>query len=137
MISGRYRSEHLCINRSRNTEGFCLLSSSCSKTVGNFQHILSTCNALQPTRVKLMKFTADYCNSVPPPVKELLVKLCDPSSSSFCQFLLDCSILPPVISATQQHDGFSVLQQLFHVSRTWTYTLHRERMKQLGRWNPI
>ena len=55
------------------------------------------------------------------------------SHPSFVQFILDCSTLPKVIEATQTL-GPDVLFHLFHISRTWCYTLHRERLKAFGRW---
>jgi hypothetical protein len=135
MISGRYRTELLCSNWSKNKTGICLLSSSCSSNVEDLSHILSSCTALQPTREKLLRFTIDYCTEAPQ-ISELVLSLCKPSSLLFCRFLLDCSSLPSVIGAVQEH-GSEVHQHLFHITRTWVYTLHRERMKLLGRWNPI
>ena len=54
---------------------------------------------------------------------------------SFVTFMLDCSSDPEVI-LLHQDMGFSVLEALFSVTRTWAYILHRERLKLLGRWRP-
>ena len=135
MISGRYRTEQLCSHWSRNKTGSCLLSSTCSSTVEDLTHILSCCHALQPTRVKLMSFTLQYCEEFPT-IKKLTLSLCTPSNPVFCQFLLDCSCIPSVIAAVQ-NQGSDLLNHLFHITRTWVYTLHKERMKLLGRWNYI
>jgi hypothetical protein len=102
MISGRFRTEELCSNWSKNKLGVCLLSKECSSTVENLQHILSLCTALQPTRDKMMKFTEDYSKKFPI-VKDIVLSLCDQSSPLFSQFLLDCSSLPSVIMAAQLH----------------------------------
>ena len=48
------------------------------------------------------------------------------------QFMLDCSVLPSVISAAQKDDNIHAL--LYRVTRTWCYSLHRTRLKLLGRW---
>ena len=48
------------------------------------------------------------------------------------QFVLDCSVLPEVIAASQVDP--SVLALLFKTTRTWCYSLHRTRLKLLGRW---
>ena len=137
MISGRYRSEKLCSNWSfKNQEGFCLLSPDCSSLVEDIPHILSSCSSLQPTRDKLIKFTEEYCKSAPSIIQTLVSSLCKQSSPLFCQFLLDSSILPEVIAAVQT-EGEDVLSHLFHIGRTWIYTLHKTRMKLLGRWNYI
>ena len=133
MISGRYKSESLCRNWSKNKEGFCLLSPSCDQTVEDISHILSTCNGLSTQRSKLISFTASYAATVPA-ITDLILTLCVPSNPNFVQFLLDCSCLPEVILTTQQH-GREVLHHLFLITRIWVYTLHRERMKLLGRWN--
>ena len=135
MISGRYRTEQLCSHWSKNKTGSCLLSPACSSTVEDLSHILSLCHALQPIRVKLMSFTLKYCEEVTS-IKKLTLSLCTPSNPSFCQFLLDCSCIPSVISAVQSQ-GSDLLNHLFHITRTWVYTLHKERMKLLGRWNYI
>ena len=132
MISGRFRTEELCSNWSKNKMGVCLLSPSCSLTPENLQHILSACPALQPTRDRMMKFTNEYCSKFPI-IKPLILSLCVQSSPTFCQFLLDCSPLPEVISAVQLH-GSQIHDHLFHLTRTWTYTLYKVRMKLLGRW---
>ena len=133
MISGRFRTEELCSNWSNNKSGVCLLSKECSSTIENLHHILSACSVLQPTRHKLMKFTEEYSMKFPV-IKNLVSSLCDQSSPLFSQFLLDCSSLPSVIKAAQLH-GDEIHHHLFHITRTWVYTLHKTRLKLLGRWN--
>ena len=135
MVSGRYRCESLCRHWSSNKEGFCLLSPACSETVEDLPHILRSCHGLHRTREKLVDFTIKYSTSVPV-ISDLILNLSNPTNPDFCQFLLDCSPLQPVIQATQKH-GQEVLHHLFRVSRTWVYTLHKARMKILGRWNIV
>jgi hypothetical protein len=69
-----------------------------------------------------------------PVIKKIALEFCSPTSPHFCQFLLDCSVLPPVILAVQEH-GINILDQLFQLTRTWVYTLHKARMRKLCRWN--
>ena len=88
MVSGRFRTEELCSNWSKNKMGVCLLSPSCSLTPENLQHILSACPALQPTRDRIMKLTNEYCSKFPI-IKPLILSLCVQSTPTFCQFLLD------------------------------------------------
>ena len=135
MLSGRYRTQKLCSHWSNHTSGFCLLSESCSSSLEDLPHILSSCSALQGVREKLKNFTFNYCNTVPE-LKTLILEYSQPSHPLFCQFMLDCSVMPRVIAAKQLH-GSWVLDHLCHISRTWAYNLHRERMKLLGRWNPF
>ena len=140
MVSGRYRSEALCRHWSpKNKDGFCLLSpsSSCSKTLETITHILYFCDSLQPTRNKLKLFALKYIEDTPEIrdiVNNYLLHPTDPHLT--CQFLLDCSPLPSVISAVQHH-GRNVLHHLFHITRIWVYNLHKQRMKILGRWNSL
>ena len=135
MLSGRYRSESLCKHWSKNRGGFCLLSPSCSEVEEDIPHILATCSGLALTRDKLVKYTLDYCKDVPH-ILDLITSLCIPSSPAYLQFLMDCSVIPEVIAAKQKY-GDDILDHLFTISRTWIYTLHKTRMKILGRWNFI
>ena len=133
MLSGRYRSESLCRHWSKNKNGFCLLPS-CEELVEDIPHILSSCSGLAPIREKLVRFTHEYCTNSAPVLADLVTSICKPENENFIQFLLDCSTLPEVISAAQRF-GDGVLHHLFKISRTWVYSLHRTRMKKLGRWN--
>jgi hypothetical protein len=56
------------------------------------------------------------------------------SNQKLMQLLLDCSVIPEVIASSQSH-GEQVLSDLFYFSRTWCFSVHRERMKRLGKWN--
>ena len=67
-------------------------------------------------------------------VQNIVTRHCTPESATFCQFLIDCSVLADVVCAVQL-EGNDVLQHLFAITRTWVYSLHKERMKLLGRWN--
>ena len=136
MISGRFRTEQLCSNWSKNKAGICLLSPACSMVIEDLPHILSLCPTLQPTRDKLRCYSRKYCRQFCPEVSELVLSMCDQTSSLFCQFLLDCSTLPAVVTAVQLH-GKELLSHIFQIPRTWIYILHKERMKLLGRWNPV
>ena len=55
------------------------------------------------------------------------------SVPDFVQLLLDCSVMPQVISACQTDENY-VLKELFKFSRTWCYNVHANRMKILGQW---
>ena len=130
-LSGRLRTEAMCRHWSSNTQGICMLSPDCN-TREDITHILKNCIALNPTREKLNTFTQSYCASHPV-IASLVLSYCRVECRLFCQFLLDCSVLPEVIAAVQLH-GQIVLQRLFDITRIWVYSLHRDRLKQLGRW---
>ena len=131
LLSGRYRTESLCSHWSTNSMDLCKMSTSC-QVKEDIPHILQHCSALKDTREKLIMFTINYCNSHPI-ISDIIHTYCNIDCRLFCQFLLDCSVLPDVICAVQSH-GQKVLEHLFNITRIWTYSLHRDRLKLLGRW---
>ena len=133
MLSGRYRTQHLCSLWSQNTSEYCKLSDECATTAEDIEHILKFCPGLSSTRKKLQNYCLSYCENYDA-IKPIVEKYCDPSHPQFCQFLLDCSIFSDVIKTTQLYDD-SVLEYLFTITRTFCYNLHKERLKILGRWN--
>ena len=135
MLSGRYRTQHLLSLWSPLTSEYCQLSSSCATIPEDLTHILQFCEALQTTRQKMLQFSLTYCNNIPQ-IKPIVSKYCNPSHPQFCQFLLDCGNLSDVIILKQNY-GAQIMDQLFHITRTFCYNLHKERMKLRGRWNPF
>ena len=129
-LSGRYRTQSLCRHWS-GTSGMCKLSPDCN-TPEDTVHILQHCKSLDQTREKLMVFTRSYCTSHPV-ITSLVDSYCNVRCRLFVQFLLDCSVLPRVIAAVQVH-GQDILTHLFNITRMWVYSLHRDRLKILGRW---
>ena len=136
MLSGRYRTESLCSKWKPECAGVCLLSPLCSSTPEDLRHILQDCIALIPTRQNLLGFTRSYCENIPD-MSSLVFYFLDPSNPEYCQFLIDCSTIPRIISAAQIYGMSYVHNHLFNITRTWIYTLHKERLKLLGRWNII
>lgn len=130
-LSGRYRSEALCSHWSPNAHGRCKLIPGCEE-YEDTTHILQNCSGLNKTRMKMIDFTNSYCLKHPV-IANLVTKYCNTSCRLFCQFLLDSSVLPDVIAAVQMH-GKVIHKHLFNISRIWVYSLHRDRLKILGRW---
>ena len=134
LVSGRYRTEKLCRHWSKNAEGFCVTPTCAGRSlVKDEEHILLFCPALTSTRERLISFTQSYAAAVPI-IANLLYTFLQPSHPSYFQFLLDCSSIPEVIRLVQEH-GKEYLTHLFKVTRTWCYSMHRERLKILGRWH--
>ena len=136
MLSGRYRTEALASHWSESGSKYCKIPS-CNdlKVVEDLKHILAKCDSLTSTRGNLLKFTVNYCKTVETEeVRNLILTYTNTEHPVFCQFIVDCSVLPDVIKLCQKYDRGVVLSQLFRVTRTWCYCLHRERMKVLGRW---
>ena len=136
MLSGRYRTESLCSHWRSHSTGVCLLSPDCFSTKEDLNHILRDCVALNPTREKLVDFTNKYCTQLNPVLSQLIKDHVNTANSLYCQYLIDCSTLPAVIS-TSLALGPEVLHHMFTVTRTWIYTIHKERLRRLGRWNYV
>ena len=130
-LSGRYRSA--CLERhwkSGNREGFCQ-APTCTDELETVKHILTECEAYNRCKNSIYSLWFSETN---PNVIELVVEALTSDKYYLLQFILDCSALPNVIRATQTH-GDIILDKLFYLTRTWCFSVHRERMKMLGRWN--
>ena len=133
MLSGSYRTEYLCRHWS-NRSGACL-ANSCSGLdyPENIEHILIFCPSLSDARASSFDLWSATAKKYPL-LSPIIRKAMTMQPGFRCRFILDCSTLPDVILLTQTH-GPEPLQKLLHLTRTYCFALHRERMKQLGRWN--
>ena len=129
-LSSRYRSEQVCRHWSSKEKGLCL-SATCNNQVETSEHILLVCPAYTATRERLK---ALWLGTSDPNIHTLVSAALDKPTPFFMQFLLDCSVTPDVISAAQLH-GQMVYDALFYLTRTWCFSIHRERLKLLDRWN--
>ena len=91
--------------------------------------VLST--TLEETRRKLRLKIIDS-SSISDTAKHLIAESFQ-SIKTTTQMMLDCSTVPSVISA-KQIEGPSLLEQLYRISRGWCFSLHKTRLKLLGRW---
>ena len=131
MISGRYKCGALIRHWTPGYNGYCELSPQCKHTIEDIEHILQHCPALDSIRVKLSEFTHHFVASLPQPVAQVLLTFCDPINPKYCDFILDCSANSAVISLVQGY-GKRVLYDMFHVTRLWTFYIHRQRLKLLS-----
>ena len=133
-LSGRYRSERLCRFWSQNKAGVCLLPACKNSNISeDIEHILLQCISLNAERRWLEMFTSKFAADKPPVQMIINTYLYSVHDNIRVQFLLDCSVLPLVITAHQKY-GHEIHQHLFKVSRTWCRSLHLARMKALGRF---
>ena len=133
MLSGRYRTERLMRFWTKNTQGVCLLPSCADLNVHeDLEHLLVHCASLADTRAGLIDFNRTYSIDLTE-ICDIVSHYCNTSNPQFSQFLVDPSCLPQVITAAQLH-GEIVLHHIFRIARTWCYSLHRARLKLLGRW---
>ena len=130
-LTGRFRTDKLLSYFSKKNSAFCQLHPE-QEMIGDLEHHLVLCPVLQERRTLLFQYwdtltsTSLACREIVNVYKSAPLKL-------FMQFILDCSVLPEVITATQQH-GIIVLNILFKATRTYCYSMYRERMKRLDMW---
>ena len=100
--------------------------------VESSEHVLLSCPAYTPTRTKMIS----QCLQLKNPISHNLVTniILSDSNKKIMQFLLDCTPIPEVIDSAQRF-GNIIYNDLFYISRTWCFAIHRERMKRLCRWN--
>ena len=129
MLSGRYRTEVLASHWSTNPNGFCQ-GSQCNQLPETLDHILLHCTSYRASREKLCRLWYDTkdCH-----VSDIIRYILSESSEVLIQFILDATTHPKVISLVQAH-GQTKLQTIFHLTRTWCFTIHKQRLKMLGKW---
>ena len=115
-----------------NPNGICSFSS-CStlNLVESPEHVLLQCPAYTTSREKMILMCL---RSREPRVHQLVTRFLLSNSAKIMQFLLDCSAIPEVINLSQSW-GEDIYKDLFYLSRTGCFTMHKERMKRLCRWN--
>ena len=95
----------------------------------NNNNFLTSCPSLEQSRLDM--FDLWKKQAVRNPILyTVIMEAMSCSTEQKCQFLLDCSTLASVINLVQTF-GDSVLQDLFYITRTYCYVLHRERARLL------
>ena len=128
MLSGRYRTDMLsrhCVKD--NPHGFCRLPG-CSNQLGSLQHILLSCPALVECRAGMIKMWGDFMVSRPS-LLAVVSQYTIIQVDLFMQFLLDPSCLPLVLTLNRTHPD--TLKNCLFLSRTWCFSVHLARTKQL------
>ena len=130
-LSGRYRTQSLASHWSANKSSYCL-SPTCSQEVETIDHVLLNCQAYNECKGRLYSLWLSSQNQI---VYQLVLEAFSSTQEYLLQFILDCSVLPSVIKATQTQQGKEILSELFYLTRTWCFSVHKQRMKMIGRWN--
>ena len=132
MISGRYRSESLCRHWSAtNKLGHCL-ASTCTEVVGDLEHILVVCPALEHVRERLRKMWLER-TSQSPALNEMIKMVFISSPPVQVQFILDPTLFDGVNMLVELY-GIPVLLHVMYLTRTYAYYMHREKLILQGRW---
>ena len=133
MLSGRYRTEYLCRHWSMR-DGTCLASSCAGlQQPETIEHILLFCPSYANTRSSHFNLWRTF-QEKNPFLSPIISKALTYQSPFRCQFILDSTVLPDVISLSQIH-GQAATDKLLYMSRTFCYAIHRERLRNLGRWS--
>ena len=135
MLSGRYRTCWLSRHWSGDSSGICSLPTCrLSQTPGTLSHILTECPDLSPARSRVYSLWANHLKDKQTLFPIVWKYTTQSDTPLFLQFLLDCSVLPDIISETQRN-GQSVHDSLFYMTRTLCFSIHKARLKLLGKWN--
>ena len=132
MLSGRYLTDMMQRHWTQNKAGFCLLPGCLRLQLpGTLEHILLFCPSLHEKRQGLLSLTDRVAKEHPALLSILSQFQASTNPDDFMQLLLDCTVLPCVIGATQTFGKF-IVNRLLYLGRTWCYNIHRERVTQLG-----
>ena len=91
------------------------------------EHLLLKGAAYSNTRVQLIPLGMKTHN---PEAYKLFVKFLFSNTTKLMQFLLD-----PEEILSAQTQGDDIYRDISYNGRSWCFSLHRERMKRLGKWN--
>ena len=95
-------------------------------------NLIVQCSALSSRRDVLFEYW-DILASTNPVCTNLVNTIKQAPEKTFLQFLLDCTAIPEVSKLTGDCAP-EVISTLFKMTRTFCYSIHRERLKLLNRW---
>ena len=130
-LSGRYRTSQLCRFWSDNKDGKCLIGFPCDGLSDSVCHIISECKSLEPKRLSLKTMFLE--KEKDEPIRQLLLDVFSWNSEDQTQFFLEPLTNPRVIVLVQTH-GDIILDKICYLTRTYCFSLHRERKLLLGTW---
>ena len=136
MVSGRYRTCWLRRHWSGDASGHCRVPGCTPGTPGTLLHLATgQCAGL---RAAVVAATTHWSSFLPsyPHLLPLLQEMSRAEPEVFLAFLLDPATQAPVL-ALAQVQGREVVDQLYFLTRSWLYTLHRERFRKLGLWEAL
>ena len=132
MLSDRYLTDWLQRHWTENRGGVCSLPGCRQQGVaGTLEDLLLLCHSLEQARGGLHNLASKVSSEHA--VLGIVINdiFGNHSTGDKMQLLLDPSTIPLVIQATQIL-GNHIRDRLMYLGRAWCYTLHRERVTQLG-----
>jgi hypothetical protein len=134
MLSGRYRTCWLRRHWSGDQNGFCQIPG-CFDTPGTLQHIATgQCPSLGAARMKACNTWHNFLSINPillPLINDITL------NEDFLSFLVDPTTFSNAIDLAQQHKDIDVMGKLCYLTRTWLYTMHKERLILLDLWDKM
>ena len=124
MLSGRYRTLKLSSNWSESGNS-CCPAPYCTLAEESLEHILLHCPAYAPSRSNIVRKAMSAQN---PAISNLVTNALSKPSEYLVQFLLDPTVLPETMSLVQVY-GEDILFTVFSITRSWCYSVHRDRLK--------
>ena len=114
LLSGRYRSDKLLSHFHPSNSPLCQLGCETPETPGDVQHLLIECSSLKQRRQAIFEYW-DTIVAAHPVCADIVQSVRMSSPKLLLQFILDCSVLSPVIAAAQQDK--TILLLFFKVTR--------------------
>ena len=134
LLSGRYPTDWLARKwSSDNPAGHCTLCPG-HDLPGTLEHMLVHCGALASKRILLANYLLEHTKGNPL-LSALVNEMFSSTTENLVQFLLDPSVTPAVIAAVQ-FKSFS-LSDVFSLTRTYVYAIHRRRLQLIGKFNVL
>ena len=131
MISGRYRTEALTRHWSEKGDGYCSLVT-CDRVVGDLEHLLVGCPALQSIRNNMFDLWEQKLSGCDP-LYQLFQKMRSGPPEAMSCFLLNPAANPELIHLNQTF-GPNMFENALYLTRTFVYSIHREKLKLTGKW---
>ena len=130
-ISGRYKTDYLARHWVKeNPSGYCVLCPGLMK-VDSLDHFVLFCEALTPARTNILKYWQLY-SSKDDKLRNLLVNKLSASTKTLMQFLIDPSVDSDVIRGVQ--NSLIKIEEVYRLTRTWCYAVHRKKLQLTGRF---
>ena len=123
---------HLCSQNTGPpvTHGNCQ-APTCNGTPESLEHLLIHCPYYTELRESLRRLWIQPYPIMA--VRALLLSVLEGPPKQFLHFILDPSSHPQTIHLCQVH-GQDLLKTFYHLTRTWCYSIHKQRLKLLKQW---
>ena len=116
---------------SEKGDGYCSLVT-CDGVVGDLEHLLVGCPALQSIRNNMFDLWEQKLSGCDP-LYQLFQKMRSGPPEAMSCFLLNPAANPELIHLNQTF-GPNMFENALYLTRTFVYSIHREKLKLTGKW---